>query len=108
MFSEEISQQNLADTDLVDTISEYLAQKKEKSPEPQIIENKATPQEEVEVLKEISEHLNDLKAVPKKAEEESLKTPPPSPADVVIDAHNIEQEPQFEKCDISKGKQTLQ
>lgn len=95
-FAVEISQQNSADTDLVDTISEYLTQNKEKTPEPQIIENKATPQQEVEVLKEISEHLNELQAVPKKAEEESLRTPPPSPADV-LDA-------QFEKCDFSKGK----
>lgn len=97
-FSEEFSEHNSTDTDLVDTISEYLSQKKEESPEPQIIENKATPQEEVEVLKEISEHFNDLQAIPKKAEEESLKTPPPSPAEVT---NNGEQH--FEKCDISKG-----
>lgn len=100
-----MSEQSSTDTELGDTISEYQAQKKEKSPEPQIIENKATPQEEVEVLKEISEHFNDLQAVPKKAEEESLKTPPPSPADV-IEANNVEKLEQHfeEKCDVSKGK----
>lgn len=85
----------------MDTISDYLAQKKEKIPEPEIIENKTLPQQEVEVLKEISEHLNDLQAVPKRAEQENLKTPPPSPAEV-LESNSVEQ--QFEKCDISKGK----
>lgn len=101
-FTEEISEQNSTDTELADTISEYLAQKEEKTPEPEIIENKIQQQDEVEVLKEITEHFNDLQAtVPKKAEaeeEESLKTPPPSPAD----ENNVE-----EKCDISKGKNII-
>lgn len=55
-------------------------------------------------MKEISEHFNDLQAVPKKAEEENLKTPPPSPAENFATNHV---EPQFEKCDISKGKNLL-
>lgn len=100
LFLDEISHQNSTDTDLVDTISEYLSQKKEKAPETTIIDNKTITQEEVEVLKEITEHLNDLQTVPKKAEEENLKTPPPSPAEVLETNNSVEKE----KCDVSKGK----
>lgn len=102
-MAEEISQQNSSDKDLLDTISDYLEQKKEKTPEPEIIENKAVQEPNVEVLKEINEHLNDLQAMPRKVHEEVLKTPPPSPADVV-DANSTEVEEHFEKCDVSKGK----
>lgn len=76
---------------MTDLISDFLEHKekesstKEEDKTDSKVSDIRSPTPSEETLREISQHLNELQTVPTAVGEETLKTPPPSPAEVQYD-----------------------
>lgn len=100
-FSQQSGDQISLDKDMVDTLSDYFAYKKEKEAKP-VIENNIEPTADVAkkaVIEALAAQLNNLETTP--GNEKSFKTPPPSPAEFKNEQNdNVEK---FVNDDMEKG-----
>ncbi|XP_031357616.1 ankyrin-3-like isoform X3 [Photinus pyralis] len=100
-FSQQSGDQISLDKDMADTLSDYLAYKKEKDARP-VMENNIGRTVDVTketVIEALAAQLNNLEATP--GNEKSFKTPPPSPEEFKNEQNDNEEK--FVNDDMEKG-----